>query len=31
MDEARARLKNTEGQARKNNLNFLGLGWSPAP
>ncbi len=30
MEEAKARLKNTEGQARKNNLNFLGIGWSPA-
>jgi len=30
MDEAKARLKNTEGQARKNNINFLGIGWSPA-
>jgi len=31
LEEARARLKNTEGQARKNNINFLGLGWAPAP
>lgn len=31
FEEAQARLKNTEGQARKNNLNFLGLSWSPAP
>ncbi len=31
MEEAKARLKNTEGQARNNNLNFLGIGWSPAP
>jgi len=30
LDEAKARLKNTEGQARKNNINFLGIGWSPA-
>ncbi len=31
LDEAKARLKNTEGQARKNNINFLGIDWSPAP
>lgn len=31
FEQAQTRLKNTEGQARKNNLNFLGLGWSPAP
>ena len=30
MDQAQERLKNTQGQARKNNLNFLGIGWSPA-
>ena len=31
LEEAKTRLKNTEGQARKNNLGFLGIGWSPAP
>ena len=31
QEEAQARLKNTQSQARKNNFNFLGIGWSPAP
>ncbi len=29
MEQAKQRLRNTQDQARKNNLNFLGLSWSP--
>lgn len=30
FEEAQTRLRNTEGQTRKNGLNFLGLSWQPA-